>query len=284
MKNNLSTSMYSGFSSLVNKHGPEYAAGFASSSGFSSVEFIDIIGTGFTTFQNTDQALLARRILHKHSLSVSCYSVGANLVNIESGVQKNSETIETLKQIAEIAAALGSPYLHHTLFANLTLPHHAPSFDDVLYPVVEAAREVADYCKGLGISCIYENQGMYFNGVCNFNRFFQLMKTHCDNVGICGDIGNSLFVDEDPLPFFEAFIDHIKHVHLKDYKKVTHTSALRSREGIYLKDVPIGSGDIDIPSCLKALKKHGYCGAFSIEDEFIPELPTTFSYLREHFI
>ena len=283
MKNNLSTSMYSGFSSLVNKYGPEYAAGFASSSGFSSVEFIDIIGTGFTTFQNTDQALLARRILHKHSLSVSCYSVGANLVNIESGVQKNSETIETLKQIAEIAAALGSPYLHHTLFANLTLPHNAPSFDDVLYPVVDAAREVADYCKRLGISCIYENQGMYFNGVGNFKRFFHLMKTGCSNVGICGDVGNSLFVDESPLPFFEAFIDYIKHVHLKDYKKVAHESKLISRGGTYLEGTPIGSGDINIDNCLKTLKDHGYCGALAIEDEFINELPATFSYINKHF-
>ena len=276
--------MYSGFSSLVNKYGLEYAASFASFSGFSSVEFIDILGTGFTTFQDTDQALLARRVLHKHSLSVSCYSVGANLVNIESGVQKSSETIAALKKIAEIAAALGSPYLHHTLFTHLTLPPNAPSFDEVLYPVVDAAREVADYCKRLGISCIYENQGMYFNGVGNFKRFFHLMKTGCSNVGICGDVGNSLFVDESPLPFFEAFIDYIKHVHLKDYKKVTHTSELRSRDGAYLENVPIGSGDIDISSCLKALKKHGYCGAFSIEDEFIPELSTTFSYLREHFI
>lgn len=284
MKSNLSTSMYSGFSSLVKTHGIEEAARLAASLGFSSVEFIDMAGTGPTTFQNTDHALLARSILNKHALSVSCYSVGINLVNIESGVQKNPAAIEELKKISDIAASLESPFLHHTLFVNLTLPHNAPSFDEILYPVVDAAGEVADYCKNLGISCIYENQGMYFNGVDNFGKFFNLMKSHCDNVGVCGDVGNSLFVDEDPLPFFEAFIDHIKHVHLKDYIKIENVSELKSRGGTYLESVPVGTGNVDIASCLKALKKHGYCGALSIEDEFIDALPNTFSYLRKNFI
>ena len=284
MKSNVSASMYSGFSSLLKTHGIECAASLAASLGFSSVEFIDIIGAGSPTFQNTDQAILARNILHKHALSVSCYSVGINLVNIESGIQKNPAAIAELKRIADIAASLGSPYLHHTLFVNLTLPHNSPSFDEMLYPVVDAAVEVAGYCKNLGVSCIYENQGMYFNSVCNFRRFFHLMKSYCDNVGVCGDVGNSLFVDEEPFPFFETFVDDIKHVHLKDYKKTEHIRELKSRGGTYLENVPIGTGDIDIASCLKTLKKHGYSGAFSMEDEFIDALPNTFSYLNKNFI
>lgn len=282
---NLNFSMYSGFSSLVKKHGIEYAAKTAKEFGFSSVEFFDVAGAAnrVPTFEGVEDAKIAKAVLDKYSLSVACYSVGATLVTLDSNVCVTDSVVTELKRYGEIAAALGCPYLHHTLILNLSLKDGAPSLDEVLLPTVNAACEVADHCKKLGITCIYEDQGMYFNGVFGFGRFFDEMKKRCDNVGVCGDIGNVLFVDEEPLPFFEAFIHDIKHVHLKDYKRVTRECKLKSRGGIFLEGAPPGTGDIDVKSCLKTLYDHGYCGAFAIEDEFINELPATFSYVDKHF-
>jgi len=263
-------SMYSGFSSLVKKQGIENAAKFASSLGFSSVEFFDMARSDKTpTFQSVEEAKTAKEILNKYNLLVSCYSVGVNLVTIEGNVQKNTEAIGSLKKFADIAAALGSPYLHHTLIINLSLPQGAPSYDEVITPVVDAACEVAGYCLNLGITCLYEDQGMYFNGVWGFGKFFALMKSKCKNVGVCGDVGNTLFVDESPVPFFEAFIGDIKHVHLKDYiVTVDEKSKLCSRLGVYLKSTKIGGGNIDIESCIRLLNENGYNGALALEDDF----------------
>lgn len=83
--------MYSGFSSLVKKHGIENAAKYASSLGFSSVEFFDMDKSNqVPTFQSIAEAKTAKQILNKYNLFVSCYSVGVNLVTIEGNVQKNA--------------------------------------------------------------------------------------------------------------------------------------------------------------------------------------------------
>lgn len=281
----LNFSMYSGFSSLVKKHGIESAAGTAKELGFSSVEFLDAAGTlhRSPTFESVDEAQNAKIILDKYSLSVACYSIGATLVTLDQNARVIDSVVSELKRYGDIAAALGSPFLHHTLILNLSLWDGAPTLDEVLAPTVDAACEVANYCQKLGLTCIYEEQGMYFNGVYGFGRFFGEMKKRCNNVGVCGDIGNVLFVDEEPLPFFETYIDDIKHVHLKDYRKVTTESKLKSHSGVCLESVPIGKGDIAITPCLNLLNAHGYDGALALEDDFINELPTTFSYINKHF-
>ncbi len=278
--------MYSGFSSLVKKQGVENAAKFASSLGFSSVEFFDMAqGSKAPTFQNVQEAKIAKKILNRYGLSVSCYSVGANFVTIDSGVKKNTEAIDALKNFADIAAALGSPFLHHTLIINLSLPQGAPDYKDVLGPVVNSACEVANHCQKLGLTCLYEDQGMYFNGITGFKRFFDLMKTKCPNVGVCVDVGNSLFVDVEPKYFFNEFVGDIKHVHLKDYCILDDENAkFHSKGGKGLKSVPIGCGDIDIISCFDVLKENGYSGAIALEDDFVENYGAvtkqTFEFLK----
>ena len=41
---------------------------------------------------------------------------------------------------------------------------------------MEAAAEVADYAKPLGVKCIYEDQGLFANGVDGFGAFYRQMK------------------------------------------------------------------------------------------------------------
>ena len=282
--------MYTGFSSLVKREGIEEGARFASEMGFSSVEFFDMAGReGYAhVFDGVASAKAAKKALSDRGLSVSCYSVGGNLVSIKDGVHRKEQTVAELKNHAKIAAALGSPFLHHTLIFGLTVPPAAPSLDDVLMPTVDAAVDVARYCEELGLTCIYEGQGMYFNGVEAFGRFFREMKKHCPNVGVCGDLGNTFFVDEAPVDFFSAFADDICHVHIKDYRYTRTPSdkdayAFRSRGGAYLKSALVGAGDANVGACLEILKQHGYRGAFSLEDDSDMPLSERISAARAFF-
>lgn len=265
--------MYNKFSSLVKNNGLEFAAQTAKNLGFSSVELFDMAGTDSTpTFPDVESAIHARKILDSFGLSVACYSVGVNLVTLSDGIKRNEKAIKELLNYANIAKTLGSPYLHHTMIISLRLPENAPNFEEVLSPVVGVATEVARYCEHLGLTCLYEDQGMYFNGTKQFGVFFEEMKKLNTNVGVCADIGNILFVDEDPLPFFNAFKDDIKHVHLKDYKIHDPKSCLEayklsSKGGKYLESVMIGKGDIDIIPCLDVLKTSNYSGAIALEDD-----------------
>ena len=286
--------MYTGFSSYVKREGIEYAAKIATEHGFSSVEFFDMAGNGDkpSTFHSVADALTAKQVLDRYGLSVACYSVGATLVTPDREMQKNDRVISDLKRYADMAAALGSPFLHHTLILDLVLSEDAPAFDDVLIPVVEAACEVANYCQGLGLTCLYEGQGMYFNGVDGFGRFYSEMKKRFPNVGVCGDVGNTLFVDESPVPFFQAFAEDIKHVHLKDYRMKNESSdgdsgTFHSRGGACFENALIGCGQLDIASCLNILKACSYRGAFALEidykKEYSQHVRQAFSVVRNCF-
>ena len=252
------------FKKDLEAYGIEYAARHSKELGFDSVEFLD--------FYSPDQPILpemidideAKRVLCDYGLEVSCFSVGINL--LELGPKKS---VDVLKKYSDTAARLGSPFLHHTLVFPLTLPEDAPSYDDILDGIVETASAVAAYCSKLNVTCIYEPQGMYFNGVEGLGRFFDKIKLICPNVGICGDVGNSVFVDTDPKRIFDAFALDIKHVHIKDYilssTPVGGLDGYVSRGGGYIYDSELGRGDVDIGYCIDMLKKVGYNDSIAFE-------------------
>ena len=283
--------MYMGFSEYVMENGFENAAAYAKRHGFSAVEMLALKKN--TPVPDVETAKRARAILDEHGLKVACHSAGANLWDNNSkhpsGFKISEADEQFLMEQVEIAATLGSPYLHHTLLPWLTLPADAPGYEEAIETVVEAAVRVADYAASFGITCIYEDQGRYVNGVEGFYGFFSKMKKRCKNVGICGDLGNILFVNETPEVFLKTYIEDICHVHVKDYlwKKASispGTYWLRAKDNSWLRDTMIGSGVVDFEACMKLLKDAGYQGHFSLEIEH-PEpyeegVQQAFEYLK----
>ena len=252
------------FKDDLDAHGIEYAAEHTCKLGFDSVEFLD--------FYSDDEPILpdrvdideTRRTLDKYGLDVSCYSVGINI--LELGREKS---VDILMKHAKAAAKLGSPFLHHTLVFPLTLPENAPSYEEILDTVVDSAKVVADGCAKLGITCIYEPQGMYFNGIDGLGGFFERIKALCPGVGICGDFGNSLFVDVDPKGVISTFAPNIKHVHIKDYtlseSPMEGIDGYVSRGGTYIYETGLGTGAVDFSYGFNEIKKFDYDGAISFE-------------------
>ena len=122
--------MYSGFAELIRQFGIEKAAQTAADLGFTSVELFQITNkdSRINAFDTADEAHQAKSILKKHGLTVACYSVAANIVDILGSPSINYNEIESLKRHAKIAAAIGSPFFHHTIITNLSLPNDAPEF------------------------------------------------------------------------------------------------------------------------------------------------------------
>ena len=257
--------MYHNFSANVLKYGIEEATKKAKELGFSGVEIFsdDVSGTE-NAVKTVEEAAFVKEVLGKYGLSVSCYSVYA-------GIYRNPEGVESLKKQLHIAAALGSPYFHHTLLPWLSLWDGAPKFKEAVDEVLETAVEIADYAKGLGLKCIYEGQGYYVNGVSGFKYFWRRIKKRCANVGICADLGNILFVNDTPERFIKKFSEDICHVHIKDYllKKSDNSPGiywLGAKDKTWLRDTMIGSGVVNFAKCIKLLKKNGYNGSFSLEN------------------
>ncbi len=258
--------MYPQFLRILAERGIRETAAYAANLGFSSVELLEVTGPGHpSVIPDRATAKTVRETLTEYGLTVACYSVGTMLYN-------NPAAVDSLKYQAELAAELGCPYLHHTLVTWLKRPENAPSFDEVLEPVARAAAEVANYAAPLGVTCLYEDQGVYANGVEGFGKFYRAVKDLSPNVGVCGDMGNTLFANESPVPFFEAFIGEIRHVHVKDYliKNGGENPGmywLSTEGGNFVRDTMIGHGNVDLASCMTILKKAGYTGAYAFEIE-----------------
>lgn len=254
---------YIGFAETVLQKGIRAAAEYAAKMGFDSVEMLEMARPDTpAVFRTTDEAAKAREILAEYGLTTACYSVGAALY-------RSPEAEASLIRHAEIAAALGSPYLHHTLIGSPAAVG-SPTFDEALPVLTEAAGRVACRANELGLTCLYEDQGPYINGIEGFGAFYREMKHSGAKVAVCGDIGNCLFVDTEPADFFRAFADEIVHVHIKDYIRKSGDTApgkdwRHTPGGNWLRDTVPGSGCVDFAACMDILKKAGYAGPYSLE-------------------
>ena len=195
-------------------------------------------------------------------ISFPCVSVGINLVEEEQGV-------EILKQFAQVAQILGSPYLHHTIALNFSEPQKiAENFEAYYSRGLAAVREIYDYAATLGVRTIYEDQGFLFNGCKNFTRFLGEVDR---NVGIVADFGNIQFVDEDVENFITKFADRIVHVHVKDYivtdgtTRAVQEGEYTSKGGNYLRDCLVGAGSVHTETAFQSLQAIGYKGYVALE-------------------
>ena len=92
------------------------------------------------------------------------------------------------------------------------------------------------------------------------------MKGRGYDVGVCGDTGNSLFVDCSPLDVFKEFSADIRHVHIKDYffgEEREGEKLYTTISGMNIYDSPVGEGAAQIGKCLELIS--GYDGAISFE-------------------
>lgn len=205
----------------------------------------------------------------ENGVGVCCFSMSANIV----GNDMESE-LEMLRLYADVAAAVGSPFLHHTLYPRLSFAACDISFKEALSRAVKGVREIFDYAEQKGVRCVYENQGLYFNGV---NRIDDFLGEVNRNVGIVADLGNILFVGETPEAFAARFAPYICHVHLKDYlyKDSRWPSPgegwYQSRDGGYLRGTIAGHGVVNFSRVFSILNAAGYDGYFSMEYDGMEE-------------
>lgn len=257
--------MYYGFCELLCDNSVEDTIAYLKRHNLEGVEFIfsgkdpsrDLIGNVYTA-QKLGEAF------KKEGISVACYSAYSDMFD-------RGEIEATLKR-CEIAQALGSPFIHHTVIPQLDFPIDPEDFDKKLPVALDTAEMIANHAQKHGLTVLYEEQGRYINGVERFGMFFNEMKKRCSNVGVCADLGNIFFAGEKPEDFIAAYIDDIKHVHIKDYhfcpieKHPTAPSVeWRDVKGGWIEHSVVGEGVVNFEKCLQLLKSSGYNGYYSLE-------------------
>ena len=256
-------SLFSGFSRALDERGIVDGVRFTKELGFDGGEMFPC-----QSVNTLESARTLREAMKAEEMHISCYSVCIDLSE-----KDETNAVQALKHAIDLTAEMGAPYIHHTLIPHLKHPAPgSPSFDEVFDEVVRRAQIICDYASEKGITCLYEDQGYYFNGADRFERYITALKR--DNIGVCADFGNILFVDETPESFIGRFTGIIKHVHVKDYlcKEGTWPGDgwYLSRGGKWLRDTTIGHGVIDFEKCFRILAASGYDGWYSMEC-FTPE-------------
>jgi inosose dehydratase len=95
----------------------------------------------------------------------------------------------------------------------------------------------------------------------------EVVKDRHPKIGACVDTGHYLHSDENPVEALERLSDRLYGVHLKDVRTFTRDGRRRKVFTI------LGQGDLDIPGCLKVLKRIDYRNCLSLEYEENPLNP-----------
>ncbi len=250
---------YSIFSTDFNELGLEAAVDHTLKMGFNAVEHIENTSSARPKLKSVSDAVKMKKYLDEHGLVVSCYSLVLDLFADDASSLKAN----ALRHI-EYARTLGSPFVHHTLVPGYDKTKKILTLDEALEKIADDAAEVAKFCNDNGMVCLYEPQGLYFNGLDGVKAIIDEMRSRGLEVGVCGDTGNPLFVDVEPVEIFRAFSKDILHVHVKDYRYgKDEESCTRSFCGKTISDAPLFAGDCHVKECLAQIPD--YHGDISFE-------------------
>jgi sugar phosphate isomerase/epimerase len=182
------------------------------------------------------------------------------------------------REVGENAKTLGAKYVRVAW-----IPH-----DGATFTIADAKKTVEEFNRvgkilkdEFGITFCYHNHGYEFQPYENGTLFDYIMKnTDPKYVSFEIDILWTFFPGLDPAALISKYPKRFKLLHLKDLRKGIEGNS--SGKTAVENDVALGTGQLDIPSILKAAKKAGI-KHYYIEDEspsYAKQVPQTMKYLK----
>lgn len=189
------------------------------------------------------------------------------------------QLVKDPQAVAEQAKALGAKYV-----MTAWIPHKKGAFNiDNAKKAVQDFNAAGKVLKQNGITFCYHVHGYEFwpheNGTL---MDYIITNTDPRYVSFEMDILWTHFGGGDPVALLNKYGDRWKLMHLKDLRKGTEKDRTGSTPDE--NDVPLGTGELDIPGILKAAKKAGIKHYF-IEDEspgaeIKTQVPQSIAYLK----
>jgi len=224
--------------------------------GITDIEFSDLFG-------HTAQEL--RKMLDDRGLTCSSYGTSFDIA-----LNKTADA-------AANAKALGAKYVRVAW-----IPHKEPFNLERIQKLATDFNTIGKTLKeDHGLTFCYHNHGYEFtkeNDIVLFDELVETTKPEWVSYEI--DILWAFFPGADPAALIEKHGDRFKLMHLKDLK--TGVKGDHSGKTPVENDVPLGTGQLDIPAVLKAAKKAGIAHYY-IEDESPQpwvQVPQSISYLK----
>ena len=250
------------------KEGVDRGVELAGQLGFNGVQIYATSGIFSPDGLNKASRNMYKKLLKANKLEVSalCGDMGGHGYQI---AKDNPLRIEKTKRIIDLAEDF------ETSVVTTHIGVIPEDKSEERYAVMlDALTKCGLYAKSRGVTLAIET------GPESAAVLLQFINDTAGGVGVNLDPANFVMVTgQDPVEAVELLGKHIVHTHVKDGKMLIKTGpkiiydcfAVGGIEGLnvadYFKEVPVGTGDVDFPAYIAALKKIGYDGYLTIERE-----------------
>jgi len=226
------------------------------SMGIKDMEFSNLFGK---------KASEIRKMLDDRNMFCSSFGVGY------------TDLIAKTREVGENAKTLGAKFVRVAW-----VPHNGLFTIEVAIKTVEDFNKAGKFLKDeFGITFCYHNHGYEFSAYESGTLMdYIIQNTNPKYVSFEIDILWTFFPGVNPTELFNKYGNRFKLLHLKDLRKGV-TGNLSGGTAVE-NDVALGTGQLDIPTILKAAKKAGI-KHYYIEDEspgYAKQVPQTMLYLK----
>lgn len=194
---------------------------------------------------------------------------------------KAEEVMEVARRTVDLLAAVGGRHLvtidhvSEERMASAGRRDLAVRLDPSRYAhMVSLVDRIADMALEKGVTpVIHQHAGCYIEFEDELERALDDLDPA--KVGICIDTGHMAYAGIDPVAFYERHAARVRYFHFKDVDRGVHEAALRDRtpflEAVAAKVfAPMGRGVVNWPALSEAVRRHGYDGAATVEQDIDP--------------
>ena len=240
----------------------------ASALGFDGVQIYATTGAFSPDALDATTRKSYRELLKKNGLEVSalCGDMGGHGFQIAAD---NPARIEMTNRIVDLACEFETSVVT-THIGVIPSDKNDPTYAVMLDALTKCGRYAKEHGVTLAIETGPETADVLYGFVCDTEG----------GVGVNLDPANFVMVTgQDPVAAVKLIGKHIVHTHVKDGVMLKKTDpkiiydhfATGGIEALnvadFFKEVPVGTGDVDFPAYLAALKEIGYDGYLTIERE-----------------
>jgi sugar phosphate isomerase/epimerase len=174
---------------------------------------------------------------------------------LEAG--RNEEAWREMNELIPRAPFMGADIMR-IVASSLMFRHepHGPQLDAIVKMLKESVK-IAEDC---GVVLAIENHIDYTSA-----EIEQILhRVGSESLKVNFDTGNALRMMEDPVAAARRLGPHTVATHTKDVDACRH---VRPEEWYFFSSVPVGTGLIDMPGVVRALKESGYGGVLAVESD-----------------
>jgi len=199
--------------------------------------------------------------LGKHRFAISGLSLGNNFN--QEDPEKFKAQVDTVCGWLEVAAEVKAPVCR--IFGGAMPREHGgdeAATAAARQRVMDGLGQVVKDAERLGLILAIENHG----GLpCTGEEQVEVIKEiGSPSLRATIDVGNYMQGGQEGHVGTAVAAPYAAYVHFKDFRKIEDAS---SPLGYKLEATAIGEGDVDLPACVRALRKAGYDGTVALEYE-----------------